>query len=149
MIRITRETDLGVLLLAAVPDSEASVSRSARELAEHVGISVPMAGKILKGLARAELISSQRGAKGGYVRSRSLDAISMADVVAALDGPIGLVDCVSNPGSCDQETGCPTRISWKRLNQVIEDAMKSVPISEMICEDTDSTPALIQLESGA
>ena len=149
MIRITRETDLGVLLLAALPDPGESVSRSARELAEHVGISVPMAGKILKGLARAELISSQRGAKGGYVRARSLEDISMADVVRALDGPIALVDCVSSPGTCEQETGCPTRISWKRLNHVIEDAMTSVPISEMICEDTNSTPALIQLERGA
>lgn len=150
MIKITRETDLGVLLLAELSREEEGVApRSSRELGETLNISPAMAGKILKGLARGGLVQAQRGIHGGYYRVHALKDISMADLVTALEGPIGLVECVVHPGSCDHEASCPTRVNWQRVNQVIADALDRVPLSEMVSETIDKTPALLQLERGA
>ncbi len=135
MIRITRETDYGILLLAEL-SSEGERAYPAREIAERVGLSQPMASKILKGLVRAGLLESNRGAKGGYSLSRPLNEISIGDVIRGLEGPVGLVECVTRPGQCEHETSCPSRVNWQRISGAILQALDSVAVAELV----DTTP---------
>lgn len=145
MIRITRETDYALVALAEMDQHGTGQAHAAREVAGWVGLSVPMAAKILKALARAGLLTSNRGARGGYVLARRLETISIGDVIRAMEGPIGLVECVANPGACEQESNCPTRVNWQRVNQVVEGALERVPVSEMV---ERCAPALIQVGDG-
>lgn len=147
MIRINRETDYGIVMLVQMDRHGAARAHAARQVAGWIGISLPMASKILKGLARAGLVESNRGAKGGYTLARPVETISISDVISALEGPIGLVECVAHPGSCEQESCCPTSVNWKRVNQVLEDALGRVPISEMVAANGDGSPSLLRLES--
>ena len=97
MIRITKQTDYGIVLLthlAAHPDRHFN----APELAAEARLPLPMVSKILKLLAREGLLASHRGVKGGYSLARPAEEISMAEIIAALEGPIAITECVSVEG---------------------------------------------------
>ena len=86
-----------------------------------------MASKILKGLARAGLLVSHRGAKGGYGLARPAHAISVADIIVALEGPIALTACIEHgPGECEIEALCPARANWQRINDAIREALEGI-----------------------
>ena len=91
-----------------------------------------MASKILKALAKGGLLVSHRGVKGGYSLAAAADRISIADVIQALEGPIGITECSSNPGSCEQEGFCPVQSNWQRINVAMREALDKIPLSDMI-----------------
>src|SRR5690606_25263528 len=89
-------------------------------------------GKILKTLARAGLLSSQRGAHGGYSLARPATDITVVDVIEVLDGPIALTTCTEpGPADCMIEQLCPARTNWQRLNEAIREALAGISIDEM------------------
>jgi Rrf2 family protein len=95
-------------------------------------MAAPTVSKLLAALARAGVLVSQRGAKGGYRLARAPEAITAADIVSAVDGPIALTVCIEHgSGACDVESLCPTRSGWRRINDAVRDAMKSVSLAEL------------------
>ena len=131
MIRITRQTDYGILLLSNMAARPLSEVHTAKDAARQAGIPLPMASKILKGLARAGLVVSHRGVKGGYSLSAPAEAISIGAVIRALEGPIGITECSYNPGGCEQEVTCPVRTNWQRISLAVKDALDRIPLSEL------------------
>ena len=131
MIRISKETDYGIVLLSCLA-REPGVSLSATALAERGRLPLPTVSKILKALGRHGLVQSQRGTRGGYVLSRPPTQISIADLIDALEEhPFGLTECSANSGTCNLETGCRIRDSWIRINTVVRQALQTVSVAEM------------------
>lgn len=88
--------------------------------------------KVLKALARAGILDSQRGVSGGYNLARAPKAISIADVIAAIEGPISLTECSGPPPElCEHERACPCRSSWQRINQVVRSALETLSIVDI------------------
>src|SRR6202008_2585801 len=111
---------------------KADCCHNAFDLAAATGLPAPTVSKLLAALARAGVLTSQRGAKGGYRLARPPAAISAADLVSAADGPIALTVCIEHgAGACDVESLCPTRSGWRRINDAVRDAMKSVSLAEL------------------
>jgi len=140
MIRITRETDYGIVLLsfmAVVPPEEVA---TARDLAARACLTLPMASKILKAMARAGLLVSHRGAKGGYGLARRPEEISVGDVIAALEGPIGITECSTEEGTCEQEPVCPARGGWRRVSREMREFLERIPLSDLMV--TEQAPLL-------
>ena len=130
MIRITKQTDYGIVLLthlAANPEHQ----YNAPELAAEARLPLPMVSKILKLLARESLLDSHRGVKGGYSLARQPEAISMAEIIAALEGPIAITECISVEGDCSHEPLCPVRSNWRRINQAVRTALAGITLAEM------------------
>jgi FeS assembly SUF system regulator len=130
MIRITKQTDYGIVLLthlAAQPERQ----YNAPELAAEAHLPLPMVSKILKLLAREGLLVSHRGVKGGYSLARQPEAMSMAEIIAALEGPIALTECISVEGDCFHEPLCPVRSNWRRINQAVRTALEGITLAEM------------------
>lgn len=140
MLRITKEADYGIMLLAYMAERPLGVVHSAKEAAHWSGLPLPMVSKILRGLARENLLSSHRGASGGYSLERLPAETSVADVIRALEGPISLVQCGSDPGACDQEDSCPTRVNWDRISRAVEHALTGIKISEMLLPNRGAAP---------
>jgi Rrf2 family protein len=69
---------------------------------------------------------------GGYSLDRSPAETTVAEVIRAIDGPISMVQCGVEPGACEQEPSCPTRVNWARISREVERALESIPISEML-----------------
>lgn len=131
MIRITRQTDYGILLLSHMATRPLSEVHTAKDAAKLSKISLPMVSKTLKALARAGLVVSQRGVKGGYRLATQPSRISIGDVIEALEGPIGITECSFNPGACEQEGKCPVQTNWQRISVAMRDALEKIPISEL------------------
>lgn len=131
MLRIAKLTDYAALLLTRMAESPQD-ARSAADLASMAGIESPTAAKVLKTLAQAGLVASRRGAAGGYRLARDPAAITMADVVAAMEGPIGMTECVVHEGACGHEGQCHTRANWRRISVAIEAALRAVTLADML-----------------
>ena len=83
-------------------------------------------------LARADLLTSHRGAKGGYGLSRAGAEITVAEVITAIEGPIALTACIEEgSGGCDIESLCPARANWQRINDAIRGALDGINVEEM------------------
>ena len=132
MIRITKQSDYGILMLTEMASRPFEEVHTARDLAGRIGLSVPMVSKILKPLARGGIVISQRGVKGGYTLARPADRITVGEIIAALEGPIGMTECVTNPGTCHQEAHCPVKVNWERISLAVRDALEHIPLSEML-----------------
>jgi FeS assembly SUF system regulator len=131
MIRLSRLADYGVVLACQMA-VKADRCHNAFDLAAATGLPAPTVSKLLAAMARAGVLVSQRGAKGGYRLARGPEAITAADIVTAVDGPIALTVCIEHgAGACDVESLCPSRSGWRRINDAVRDAMKSVSLAEL------------------
>lgn len=130
MIRITKQTDYGIVLLTHLA-AHPGRSYNAPELSAEARLPLPMVSKILKLLAKEGLVTSHRGVKGGYSLSRTPGEISMAEIVIALEGPIAITECVSVDSDCSHEALCPVRGNWHRINEAVRTALEGISLAEM------------------
>lgn len=131
MLRISKLTDYGTVVLAHLAEHQASV-RSAADVAQATGVALPTVSKLLKLLARAGLVTSTRGANGGYRLSRPPQDISAADVIDALDGPVSITECSASDGDCEHEDVCSVGGAWQRINVAIRRALKDVTLNDLV-----------------
>lgn len=129
MLRLSKLTDYAIVLLGHLAH-DASTPWTARTLADRSKLPLPTVSKVLKTLQRAGLLDSQRGVSGGYALARPAEQINVADVIAAIDGPIALTECVESR-SCDLEPSCPTRSHWARINDAVRAALEGLTIRDM------------------
>ena len=139
MIRLSRLTDYGIVLMAHLASGEAGTTHNAREVAAEAGLPLPVVSKILKALAREGLLESQRGAKGGYSLARAPDQITVPEMISALEGPIGLTECTQHPGACPQEASCHVREPWQRINQVVREALGRITLAQLAAPSAAAT----------
>jgi Rrf2 family protein len=105
---------------------------TARQLSEESDLPLPTVAKILKALSRAGLLSSLRGGYGGYSLARSQGEISVADIIAAIDGPITFVGCGSDVAEpCDIKSTCPVSENWKIIAQALRETLERLTLERM------------------
>jgi FeS assembly SUF system regulator len=132
MLRISKLTDYGIVLLAHFAQGAPGETHNARELAEATGLPFPVVGKVLKSLAQEGLLLSHRGAKGGYTLARPPGEISVAEIIEALEGPIALMECSAGPGHCHQEATCRVRDPWQLIHGAIRGALSRVSLNGLV-----------------
>ena len=131
MLRVTKLTDYATLVLTVLAARPGDVL-SAPDLAEHAGLEAPTVAKVLKPLAQAGLVEGFRGANGGYRLARDPAAISLVEIVEAMEGPLGMTECSLHDGQCGIEQSCGVRANWRRINDVVADALRGVSLAEML-----------------
>ena len=129
MLRISKLTDYAILMMVELTRDREVLS--AHALAERIRVEVPTASKVLKLLAGGGLLESFRGASGGYRVTRSAADISVAEVIAAIEGPIAMTECSVEAGLCSQEDSCDLRGNWQRISLAVADALEQVSLDEM------------------
>ena len=132
VIRLTRITDYGIVLMSYFARERDPIMHSARDVSQAARLPLPTVNKILKILTRKGLLVSHRGVKGGYSLARKPEEISMADIITATEGPVAITLCTTSfPGNCSQEQVCPIHGNWQKINGAIRQALESVSLSEM------------------
>ena len=131
MLRISKLTDYGIVLLARFAVAPPGSTLTAREMAESTGLPHPVVSKMLKTLASASLLRSQRGAKGGYQLSRDPEQLSVAQILEALEGPLALMECSAGPGHCDRDANCSVRAPWQHINRAVRGALDTMTLAEL------------------
>lgn len=131
MLRISRLTDYGTVVLAQLANADAQMA-SASELSAATSIALPTVSKLLKSLAKAGLVTSTRGSQGGYKLSRAAHEISAADVIDALEGPVSITECSTDSSSCDLESVCCVGSAWQRINVAIRRSLDEVSLADLL-----------------
>jgi len=123
-----------VLDLAVHADEEA-VALS--QIAERQQISMNYLEQLIAKLKKAGIVTSIRGAQGGYMLSLPPEKISVGDILRALEGDLNPVDCSEvNKGEsiCSNSDSCVTKYVWKRISDSINEAVDSIMLSELVAE---------------
>ena len=131
MLRVTKLTDYATLVLTVLAARPGEVL-SATELADRASLEVPTVAKLLKPLAQAQLVSAFRGSNGGYRLARDAANISLVEIVEAMEGPLGMTECSLHDGACGIEHSCGVRANWRRINDVVADALRGVTLAQML-----------------
>lgn len=103
---------------------------SAAELASETGLPVPTVQKLVSRLTAAGLLRTVRGAHGGLQLGRPAAAITIADIVEAIEGPITLTSCVDH-SPCDFEAGCSMKPHWPVINEALRGALAGITLAQL------------------
>src|SRR6266702_3706649 len=146
MLRMSRLTDYGLVLLTHMAQGGNPAVRTAQELARCSRVPLPTVSKILKELSKAGIVASQRGRHGGYCLARSPELISVAAVIEALEGPVALTECSTHDGACSRqpargrarhEGGHPMSTQEAALRELTEGKYKYGFVTDV---ETDQVP---------
>lgn len=130
VLRLSKLTDYAVVVLVRLAGSDGV--QTSPGIAAATGIPEPTVAKVLKSLATAGLVSSQRGARGGYRAVRGLEDIPVSDVITAIDGPIALTACVEGSVTeCESRGLCPMMGRWDPVNDAIQQALAAISLADM------------------
>lgn len=135
MIRLSKLTDYGFVILTRFVKEGVGRVNNARDVAADVHLPLPTVSKLLKTLARNGLLTAHRGVKGGYSLARAPEEITVADIITALEGPVSMTDCINDEQvhrSCMLEVFCPMRLKWKGVNDIIVEALQKMSLAEMV-----------------
>ena len=130
MLRISKMTDYAIMVMVELHASCGEVL-SAQALAERSHLELPTVSKVLKLLVKTNLVDSYRGANGGYSLEREAKDVSVAEIIAAIEGPIAMTECSVEEGLCAQEAICGLRGNWQRISVAVAKAMEGVSLAEM------------------
>jgi len=113
---------------------EPSRAVNTKEIAHQYNIPVELLAKVLQRLAKHGLIISQNGPKGGYV---SRQEVTVADVISAIEGPIGITECMHEPDEhCQQQETCNIRTPLRFIQTSIVQMLESMTIEDMATQNT-------------
>ena len=131
MLRISKLTDYATVILAFLASAPDRL-HAAAEVAEQTRLSLPTVSKLLKLLQRAGLVSSTRGAHGGYQLMRPAAAISAAAILDALEGgPVAITECSGKDSHCGIEHVCRVGHAWQRVNFAIRRTLSEITLAQL------------------
>ena len=106
--------------------------QSIKAIAERGGMPEAYLEQLIAGLKRAGLVTSTRGAQGGYMLARAPEQITVGDVLRALEGGLNLVDCLEEEDACGKSCACPSRIVWLKLRDGLNRIVDGITLRDMI-----------------
>ena len=131
-MRLSSLTDYAIVILSAAARMAGRESVTATVLADETGVPLPTAQKLMGKLAAAGLLDSSRGTGGGFRLARDPAAISIADIIEAVEGPIAMTACVDEGRhDCGLETACRVRPHWGAVNLAVKDALGGVSLASL------------------
>ena len=140
MLRLSKKTDYALLAMRHLAANADRGAVSARELAETYDIPAELLAKVLQKLVRGRLLESQQGIRGGYALARPAAAMSVADVIQAVDGPLMVTACSESDHSCDQFSKCNSRDPLWRIKDRIVETLAATSVAELAMEMPPPAP---------
>nr|WP_221773770.1 Rrf2 family transcriptional regulator [Novosphingobium piscinae] len=142
--------DYAVVMMIAAARHCGGARVNAVQLAEETGLPAPTVQKLVSRLSAAGLLKSVRGAGGGFKLARPAAAITLADIVEAVEGPIALATCVEagggqgkgpGRGDCALEPACSLRPHWPLVNETLRGALAGVALTQLAAPPQPMAPA--------
>jgi FeS assembly SUF system regulator len=131
MLRISKLTDYSTVILGEMARSD-TLTFTTAELAASTGIAQPTVSKVLKLLGKSSLVLSIRGANGGYQLADKPEKISVAQIIRAMEGPIGITECCTTSETCDHVSHCHISGNWGVINHAIETTLQTISLADLV-----------------
>lgn len=131
-MRLSSMADYAVVTMQAAAQHCGGARSSATQLAAETGIPLPTTQKLVSLLSRSGLLKSIRGAGGGIQLARPAAAISLADIIEAVEGPIAMTACVEQGShDCALEPTCQVKPHWGVVNHAVRSALDNVSLATL------------------
>ena len=101
------------------------------------GIQPDYLEQLLGSLRKAGLVTTIRGAQGGYALARSPESITVGEVITATEGPVRFCDCGTDSAACCQKEHCDTRHVWSLLSERMNDLLDSITLAGVLADDPE------------
>jgi Rrf2 family protein len=130
-MRLSTRSRYGVRLMIALALNSGGAPRFLKDIARSEDISEKYLSQIIIPLKSHGLVTTFRGAHGGYLLGRPAAEITLRDIIEPLEGDLGLVDCVANAGVCDRSSECVTRGVWTEMSALLLGFLESISLDEL------------------
>ena len=138
-MRLSSLADYAVVMLSAAARHGGEARLSATLLSEETGVPLPTAQKLMGRLAAAGLLTSARGTGGGFTLAREASAISLADIIEAVEGPIAMTACVDeHRHDCGLEGACKVQPHWTAVNSAVKGALGGVTLASLSVQPAEA-----------
>ena len=135
-MKLSTKSHYGLLAMVDLAKSHGKGPVSLTEVAASQDISLGYLEQLIAVLKKAGLVESTRGAHGGYELARDPTAVSVGDIVRALDGSMAPVECLAenrtHSEGCDREAACPSRAVWAKMRDKMAEALDSTSLADLI-----------------
>lgn len=147
MLKIGKLTDYALLVMSQMAKDPHSIL-SASLLAESTHLTSPTVSKILKILAESHLVTSVRGAEGGYRLAKPASEISVGAVINAMEGGLAITECCEMTSLCSIDSLCTMRENWRKINKMVQVLLDKFTIIDMTRPiNTQESPSLLVQQS--
>ena len=140
-MRLSTRSRYGVRLMLALAVNKQKKPVFLKDIANSEEISEKYLSQIIIPLKGKGLVTTFRGAHGGYLLSRPASEISLREIIEPLEGDLSLVDCISNPDICDRSNSCATREVWDEMSSLLLNFLDTFTLEDLIkksCKITKS-----------
>ena len=132
-MRLSNMADYAVVVMSAASRHCGTVRVSATDLAAETGLALPTTQKLVSILTKAGLLRSARGMGGGIALARPAAAITLADIIEAVEGPIALTSCVDTGShNCALEGNCRVQPHWAVVNGAVRGALAEINLAGLV-----------------
>lgn len=132
MLRIGKLSDYAIVVLAHMARHAHRCVHSATDLADETDVPLPTVQKVLKVLARGELVVSMRGARGGYALAGDPAHTSLMSILEVMEGPLALTECaVPHLGTCEDHERCSVGAHWPLINAAVREGLERVSLLDL------------------
>lgn len=132
MFRVNKQLDYAIQLLGALASYSQERPLSLKKFSEQSTISFLFLQRIASKLKTAGFIKATQGVQGGYYLIHTPESITVKDIVEAMEGRYGMVDCAKNPGTCPQEGKCLVQIGMSKMNDQVVNVLAKMTINDLI-----------------
>jgi FeS assembly SUF system regulator len=130
-MRLSHLADYAVVLMTAAARRPAGARLSATELSGETGLPLPTTQKLMGQLAGCGLLTSVRGAGGGFALSKPANEISLADIVEAVEGPIAMSACSDGKFDCALDAHCRVKPHMGIVGHAVRGALGAVSLQHL------------------
>jgi FeS assembly SUF system regulator len=130
-MKLSHLADYAVVLMTAAARRSVGERLSATALSQETGVPLPTTQKLMGQLASAGLLVSHRGAGGGFSLARPAEAISLADIVEAVEGPIAMSACSGGGYDCALDARCRVKPHLGLVGHAVRGALGAVSLTEL------------------
>lgn len=130
-MKLTRATDYALILLSHLARLEPGMNTSVKKIAMCSGVPKRFLAIIVHRLSTLGMIISVKGMNGGIRLGRPSSKITLRDVVEAIEGPIGFVECQKQVGLCQLEDNCSTKPFWDAVHENILKSLSATTIEDL------------------
>ena len=132
MLRLNRMTDYAIVVLGALAHRRGEVLATA-QIAALTGLAQPTVAKVAKHLQTGNLLTTRRGASGGYVLQGNPEDISLVCIIEVVEGPIAVNGCVDGAQDpCSVANCCFMSNQWNKVNSAIRSTLESITLADLI-----------------
>lgn len=130
MVKITKRTDYGLTLVAALAKKPEAL-QSLKTISADYHLPYKFIGQVASALLESGIITSKEGASGGYRLARPAEQISLNEIIQSLDGPVVKVDCLRGK-NCPRKERCGHKEVLSAISEALTESLNSRTVADLV-----------------